>query len=63
LIDRNEAVARGLTLVAYERRSPRSVLIGRDEAAARGLNFARGLLIGLPLSATLWVVILAALAG
>ena len=55
MISRNEAVGR----VAYEPRSPRSPLIGRNEAAARGLNFARGLIIGLPISAALWIGFLA----
>ena len=34
-------------------------MISRDDAVARGLNFARGLLIGLPLGAALWVGVLA----
>ena len=34
-------------------------MISRDDAVARGLNFARGLLIGLPISAALWIGFLA----
>lgn len=33
-------------------------MITRDEAAARGLNPARGILIGLLLSGLLWAVII-----